>query len=271
MARKGAGLHGRVSRLRYPPPVKKTLLLTLLACTLGTASARDLTAIKASGTLYVGTEPTYAPFTYTQGKKIVGFEAELAEALAKRLGLKVEWKPSAFDTLLIGLGQNRFDMVISSHGITPERQKAVDFAQPHYCSGGVILARANGPLTVAALQGKTVAVQLGTTYAQRAQKLPGLRSVKTYPTNADALQMLLSGRVDAFITDRFVALEGRKRFPQAGLKLGEMLFQEKIGIAVKKGNTPLRNALNQALTGMMKDGSYQKLSAKYFGEDIRCK
>ncbi|EYB68624.1 extracellular solute-binding protein [Deinococcus phoenicis] len=250
---------------------KTSVLLTLLACTLGTASARDFAAIKASGTLVVGTEPTYAPFTYTQGKKIVGFEAELAEALAKRMGLKVEWKPSAFDTLLIGLNQDRFDMVIASHGITPERQKAVDFARPHYCSGGVILAPANGPLTVAALKGKTVAVQLGTTYAERAQSLPGLGSVKTYPNNAAALQMLLSKRVDAFITDRFVAIEGRKKFPQAKLKLGEMLFQEKIGIAVKKGNTTVTAAINTALGKMLADGSYKKLSEKYFGEDIRCK
>ncbi len=260
--------------MRYNPRLMHKYALAsliLLSGALGTASARDLAAIKASGVLYVGTEPTYAPFTYTQGKKIVGFEAELAEAIARELGVKVEWRPSGFDTLLIGLDRDRFDLVISSHGITPERQKAVDFATPHYCSGGVVLAKSNGPLTVAALKGKAVGVQLGTTYAQRAQKLPGLGSVKTYPTNADALQMLLNGRVNAFVTDRFVALEARKKFPQANLKLGEMLFQEKIGIAVKKGNTPLRNAVNAALRDVMADGTYKKISTKYFGEDIRCK
>lgn len=70
-----------------------------------------------------------------EGKKLTGFEVTLAEALAKELGLKVEWTTQPFDNLLIGLQQDRYDFVIASHGITPQRAKAVDFSNPHYCTG----------------------------------------------------------------------------------------------------------------------------------------
>lgn len=251
--------------------LKSLYPLVLAAFAFGaSASARDLASIKKAGTLIVATEPTYPPFTYTQGKNIVGFEAELAELLAKQLGVKVQWKTSSFDTLLIGLGQGRYDMVIASHGITPERQKAVDFANPHYCSGGVVLSKTGGPKTVAELKGKKVAVQLGTTYATRARSLPGLGSVQTYPNNTDALQALMAGRTEAFITDRFVALEARKK-TGGKVQVGQLIFQEKIGIALQKGNKTLVAGINEALKKVQSDGSYKKLSEKYFGEDIRCK
>ena len=245
--------------------------LVLAALALGaSASARDLASIKKAGTLVVATEPTYPPFTYTQGKNIVGFEAELAELLAKQLGVKVEWKTSSFDTLLIGLGQGRYDMVIASHGITPERQKAVDFSSPHYCSGGVLVSKSGGPKTLTDMKGKKLAVQLGTTYATRARSLPGLGSVQTYPNNTDALQALMAGRTDAYLTDRFVALEARKKMG-GKLQIGSLVFQEKIGIAIQKGNKTLLAGVNSALKKVQADGSYQKLSEKYFGEDIRCR
>ena len=251
--------------------LKSVHTVVLAALALGaSASARDLASIKKAGTLIVATEPTYPPFTYTQGKNIVGFEAELAELLAKQLGVKVQWKTSSFDTLLIGLGQGRYDMVIASHGITPERQKAVDFASPHYCSGGVVLSKTGGPKTVADLKGKKVAVQLGTTYATRARSLPGLGGIQTYPNNTDALQALMAGRTEAFITDRFVALEARKK-TGGKVQVGQLIFQEKIGIALQKGNKTLVAGINEALKKVQSDSSYKKLSEKYFGEDIRCK
>lgn len=245
------------------------LALSVLALS-APASARDLATIKKSGKLIVATDPSYPPFTYTTGKQVTGFEAELAEQLAKTLGVKVEWKTSGFDSLLIGLGQGRYDMVIASHGITPERQKAVDFSAPHYCSGGVVVSREGGPKTVADLKGKKVAVQLGTTYANRVKALGGIGKIQTYPTNNDAMQTLIAGRNDAFVTDRFVGLEARKKMG-GKLQIGEMLFQEKIGIAVQKGNKTLLSAVNVSLKKSQSDGSYAKLSKKYFGEDIRCR
>ena len=142
--------------------MKKMLLsLTALALLGSTAQARTWADIQKSGTIKIATEGAFPPFNLMKGKTPTGFEVELAEVLAKQLGLKVQWTIQPFDSLLIGLNQDRYDFVIASHGITPERQKAVDFSNPHYCTGGAIVTRPGGPLTAKALSGKSVAVQVG--------------------------------------------------------------------------------------------------------------
>jgi len=248
--------------------MKKTLLLAALLLVTG-ASARTLEQIKAAGTVKIGTEGAFKPFNYFEGKKLTGFEVELGEAIAKQMGVKFEWVPQSFDSLLIGLNQSRFDFVIASHGITAERQKAVDFTNPHYCTGGAIGYLEGGPKTVADLKGKKVGVQVGTTYLENVKKLSGIGEVKTYPKDTDAQQALLSKRVDAWVGDKFGVFDASKAQPQ--IKLGDLVFQEKIGMAVQKGNTTLTAALNDALKKVQADGTYAKLSTKYFGSDIRCK
>lgn len=248
--------------------MKKVLLLAALLVITG-ATARTLEQVKTAGTVKIGTEGAFKPFNYFEGKKLTGFEVELGEALAKQMGVKFEWIPQSFDSLLIGLNQNRFDFVIASHGITPERLKAVDFSKPHYCTGGAIGYLAGGPKSVADLQGKRIGVQVGTTYLENVNKLRTVREVKTYPKDTDAQQALLSKRVDAWVGDKFGVLEASKAQPL--IKVGDLVFEEKIAMAVKKGNTSLTAALNTALKKVQADGTYAKLSAKYFGTDVRCK
>ncbi len=137
----------------------------------GSSQAREWDAIKSSGTIVAATEGGFQPFNYYDGPKLTGFEVELAKAIAKKLGLKLEWKVVPFDAQLAALKQDRFDFAIASHGYTEERAKSVDFAHPHYCTGGQIAAYKDGPLTVAALNGKTVGVQLATSYADAARKI----------------------------------------------------------------------------------------------------
>lgn len=205
-----------------------------------------------------------------KGKEPSGFEVELANALAKQLGLKVQWVIQPFDNLLIGLGQDRYDFVIASHGITPERQKAVDFTNPHYCTGGAVVTKPGGPMNAAALKGKTVAVQVGTTYLENVRKVPGVKDVKTFPKDTDAQAALMAGRVDAWVGDKFTGLDLVKA-QKGKVVQGSLLFNEKIGMAVKKGNASLLKELNAALAKAMSDGTYAKLSGKYFGTDVRCK
>jgi polar amino acid transport system substrate-binding protein len=142
--------------------------------------AREWDAIKQSGTLIAATEGGFQPFNYYDGPKLTGFEVDLAEAIAKKLGLKLEWRVVPFDGQIAALKQDRFDFAIASHGYTAERAKSVDFANPHYCTGGQIAAHKDGPLTVAALDGKTVGVQLATSYADAAKKVKGIKTIKTY-------------------------------------------------------------------------------------------
>ncbi len=166
--------------------------------------------------------------------------------------------------------QDRWDLVIASHGITDERAKAVTFTEPHYCSGGMIIAMDPAIRTAKDLAGKVVAVQTGTSYLENVQKVSAIKEMKNFPTDVDARSALNSKRVDAWVTDRFVAKAVVEKNPNAGFKLGDMLFIERIAAAVAKGNQSLAQGWSKALAETMADGSYTQLSKKYFNEDVRC-
>jgi polar amino acid transport system substrate-binding protein len=250
-------------------PVK--VLVLAMALLVGRAEARTLEEIKKDGKIVVATEGAFPPFNFYKGSTLTGLEVDVAEALAKKLGVQVEWKALSFDALLAGLEQDRWDLVIASFAITPERSKAVTFTDPHYCSGGVIVAKNAAIKTADDLKGKVVSVQTGTTYLENVQKLPGIKTVKNFPKDTDARSALVAGRVDAWVTDRFVAKEAVEAAPDAGLKIGGFVFVEKIASAVKKGNTSLEQAVNAALKELMADGTYEAISKKYLNEDVRCR
>jgi polar amino acid transport system substrate-binding protein len=241
------------------------------AAWLNPVQARTLEEIKADGKIIIASEGAYAPFNYFQGSKLTGFEIELGDAVAAKMGLKVEWKALSFDALLTGLRQDRWDMVIASFGITEERAKAVTFANPHYCSGGMIVSKDPAIRTAENLAGKTVAVQTGTTYFENIKKVPGIKEVRNLPLDTDARAALQNGRVDVWVSDKFVVKAALDANPGGALKMGELVFVEKIATAFKKGNSSLAAAYNKALADMMADGSYKTISEKYFKEDIRCK
>jgi polar amino acid transport system substrate-binding protein len=251
------------------------MLSRLCALTLAfaatTASARTFEEIKADGKIVVATEGAFPPFNFFQGPKLSGFEIDLAEALAKKMGVTIEWRALSFDALLAGLRQDRWDLVIASFGITPERSKAVTFTDPHYCSGGIIVAKDPAIKAVKDLGGKTIAVQTGTTYLENVKKLPGLGEVKNFPKDTDARAALMAGRVQAWVTDRFVAKGALDADPTAGLHMGDYVFVEKIACAVKKGNTSLEQAVDKALAEVLADGTYEAISRKWMKEDIRCR
>jgi polar amino acid transport system substrate-binding protein len=234
------------------------------------AQARSIEDIRKSGTIIIASEGKFAPFNFVEGGKLAGFEIDIANEVAKRMGVKPEWKTMGFDGLLVGLAQDRWDMVIASHGITEERSKAVTFAAPHYCTGGVIISKDGKIKTAADLAGKVVAVQTGTTYYDNVKKLP-VKDVRNFPQDASARAALESGHVDAWVTDKFVAKASLAATPGTSLKMGDFLFVERDAAAVAKGNTGLVNEIDKALAAMQADGTYAQISKKYFGEDIRCK
>jgi polar amino acid transport system substrate-binding protein len=242
-----------------------------LAGVAAVTQARPLDEIKKDGTIRIATEGAFSPFNYFQGAKLTGFEIELTEAIAGKMGLKIDWKALGFDALLAGLRQDRWDLVIASHGITEERSKAVTFAEPHYCSGGMVVAKDAAIKGAKDLAGRTVSVQTGTTYLDNVKKVAGVKEVKNFPSDNDARSALVTGRVDAWVTDRFVALNSLAANPGAGMKIGDFLFVERIAAAVGKGNDGLAAEWNKALAAVLADGSYQKISTKWFNEDIRCK
>lgn len=246
------------------------MTLVALAAAVGTANARSLEAIRKSGKIVIATEGQFAPFNFFQGTRLAGFEVEVAELVARKLGLAVEWKAISFDALLVGLRQDRWDLVIASHGITEERAKAVSFAQPHYCSGGVVVSLDPAIRGAKDLSGRTISVQTGSTYLEQVNKLAPAKAVKNFPQDTDARSALVARRVDAWVTDKFVAKKAIDASPSTGMKLGEFIFVERIAAAAAKGNDGLVDAYNRALAEAMKDGSYAAVSKKYFNEDVRC-
>jgi polar amino acid transport system substrate-binding protein len=238
---------------------------------IGTAHARPLDAIRKSGTILIATEGKFPPFNFMQGQKPAGFEMDIAEAVAKKMGLKIEWKILGFDALLVGLSQDRFDEVIASHGITEERSKAVLFANPHYCTGGVVVAKDPKINSGKDLADKVVAVQVGTTYLDNVKKLPGVKEVKSFTQDNDARAALQTGHVDAWVSDKFVAKASLDATPGSGLHLGDFIFVERVAAAVGHDNAPLAAEINKALAAIQADGTYAAISQKWFHEDIRCK
>jgi len=237
----------------------------------GPSEAREWNVIKQSGTLVAATEGGFQPFNYYDGPKLTGFEVDLAEAIAKKLGLKLEWRVVPFDGQIAALKQDRFDFAIASHGYTEERAKSVDFANPHYCTGGQIAAHKDGPLTVVALNGKTVGVQLATSYADAAKKVKGIKTIKTYKGDPEAFAALRANKVDAWISDKFTVKATLDKNPDAGITGGELVFVERVSMILRKNNKELADKLNQALADVMKDGTYKALSEKYFKEDVSCR
>ncbi|MQY50949.1 amino acid ABC transporter substrate-binding protein [Rhodocyclus tenuis] len=242
--------------------------IAALGC--GTAQARDWSVIKDSGTIIAATEGAFYPFNYFEGPKLTGFEVEVAEAVAKKLGLKLEWRVVAFDAQLAAIRQDRFDFAIASHGYTAERAKSVDFANPHYCTGGQIAAHKDGPLTVQALKGKTVGVQLATSYADNAKKIGDIGELKTYKADPEVFSALKAKKIDAWISDKWVIKGTLDKNPDSGIVAGEQVFVERVSMILRKNNKELMDQLNHGLAEIMKDGTYAALSQKYFKTDASC-
>ena len=236
--------------------------------------ARDWNAIKTSGTLLAATEGASPPFTYHEGNNLTGYEVEVAEALAKKLNLKISWSEIPFDTLISAVSKNRFDFAISSHSYTEARAQLVDFASPHYCTSAQIVAPKNGALTVAALKNKSVGALQGSSYATLANKIPETKAVKLYKTKDASLLALsadASDPADAVISNQFSIEMFLKKSPNADLTVGETLLIERISLIMPKGNKEVMDKINQALADLTKDGTLKRLSEKYLKRDITCR
>lgn len=236
------------------------------------AQARPLSVVKSSGTLQMLTPADFEPFNYKDGETLRGFEVELGDALAAQMGLKPVWTVRPFQRLLSDVNKESqsFDLVIASHAITSTRLKEADFSGPHYCTGGAIVTRPGGPTTAKQLERRTVSSNLGTTYHGFVKKLTFPITSLPVPNDPAAVEAVSRGQADAAITDRLFALAYLKANPTLKLQVSPLLWKESVGIAVTKGNKELKEAVNVALATLIKNGTYTKISQKYFGQDISC-
>ena len=250
---------------------KGLIVAASLLATAAQAQAQDLLdAVKGRGTLRVALEGTYPPFNFRENDKLVGFEVELANALAAKLGVKAEFTTSEWSAILAGLQAGKYDVVINQVTITDKRKEAFDFSNPYTFSSPQIIVRrneANPPSSLQALKGKKLGVGQGTNFAELARAAGGI-DVRTYPGAQEYLQDLATGRIDAALNDSLLIpyLVKKTRLP---VKPGATLpGTEQAGIPFAKGNPKFKAALNQALESMKADGSFAKISQKWFDRDV---
>jgi len=258
--------------------LRRHFLLGSLALVLGlgfnaSSFAADLLdEIKARGAIKVGLEGTYPPFNYQDASgKLTGFEVELAEALARELGVKVEFQPTKWDGILAALESKRLDVVINQVTISDERRKKYDFSTPYTISGIQALTRkADGDSITSAqdLAGKKVGVGLGTNYEQWLKDNVPQADIRTYDDDPTKFQDLNVGRIDAILVDRLAAFEMVDKTGGRLAVAGEAFSRQEAGIALRKGNPALLAAIDQALGKLRDDGTLSKLSEKWFQADV---
>lgn len=246
--------------------------LALAAFVNQAQAGEQLQHVKEAGVINVGLEGTYPPFSYVDDSgKLTGFEVELAEALAKQLGVKAKVQPTKWDGILAALESKRLDVVINQVTISDERKKKYDFSVPYTVSGIQALTRKADANTIAKpadLSGKKVGVGLGTNYEQWVKaNVPGA-DVRTYEDDPTKFQDLMNKRIDAILVDRLAALDTVKKTGDRLAVAGEAFSRQASGIALRKGEPEMLKAIDEALADMRKDGSLAKLSQKWFGADV---
>lgn len=250
---------------------KGLVLAASLFAAASHAQAQDLLdTVKQRGTLRVALEGTYPPFNFRENGQLVGFEVDLAKALAAKMGVKAEFTTSEWSAILAGLQAGKYDVVINQVTITDKRKQAFDFSAPYTYSSPQIIVRkneANPPASLQALKGKKLGVGQGTNFAEMAKKVGGIE-MRTYPGAQEYLQDLAAGRIDAALNDSLLIpyLVKKTRLP---VKPGATLDGvEQAGIPFAKGNPKFKAALDQALESIKADGSFAKISNKWFDQDV---
>lgn len=250
---------------------KSALLVGILQLALATGAyaQSSLDAIKSAGVLKIGTEGTYAPFTYHDASgKLVGFDVEIGEAIAKKIGVQAEFVEGKWDGLIAGIDAKRYDVVINQVSVSPERQAKYDFSTPYITSKAVVLVKSDSAIaSFADLKGKKAAQSLTSNFGKLAQAA-GAELVATDGFN-QSVELVLSGRADATINDSISFLDFKKHKPDAPLKIAATQDNaDHAAVLLAKGQPELLAAINEALAAAQQDGTYLQISHKYFGADV---
>lgn len=237
------------------------------------AQADDLEKIKAAGEMKISMSGQYPPFNFVnEQNEVVGFDASIGKAIAERLGVKGTIVTTAWDGIIAGLLANKYDTIVGSMTITPEREKVVDFVGPYYHAGRAVFVNEESPVkSLEDLKGRTLGVTLGETHEKWAREQGGW-DIRTYKGLPELLLELKAGRVDAIVVDNIPVMVAIKetgdkirRLETPNIEGGSVA----IGIAIRKGTPELKAAMQKALDEMLADGSYEKISKEWIGADIR--
>ncbi len=244
-----------------------TLTLGLLAASAAAQPPSSLARVRAAGELRVGIDATYPPFGIAEGGDFSGFDVDIAQAIGKDLGVRIELINASFDGIFPALQNGRFDVVISAVTITAERQQTLLFSDPYIAAGQQVVAQKASPLgSLDDLSGRTVGVQINTTAQFSMEKRPGVTIAK-YNTIDLALLDLQNGRIDAVASDGPVLRYMIQRAFPTLKTVGPEYTDERFGIVLAKESDDLRRAVNAALWRIQDSGEYARINTKWFGPD----
>lgn len=256
--------------------ILSALLAVMLAAalfTLGVSAEEDLLQkIQTRGTIIVGLEGDWAPWSFVdENDELMGFDVEVARAIAEKLGVEAEIIPGEWDGLFAGMDAGRYDMVVNGVEVTPERTEKYDFADPYaYIRTALIVRGDNEDIkTFEDLKGKKTANSIASTYMNLAEDYGA--TCYGVDTLDETLTMVLQGRVDATLNAIVSYTDYLAQHPDANLKVVATTEDaSNVAIPMRKGDetASLLEAVNKAIAELHEEGVISELSIKYFGEDI---
>lgn len=215
------------------------------------------------GTLTMATNAYFPPYEYYDGKDIIGIDADIAKAIADKMGLELKIEDMEFDSIITAVSTGKADLGLAGMTVTPDRQKNVDFSDSYATGIQSVIVKEDSTITkIDDLKGKKIGVQLSTTGDIYATDAYGKDAVVQYNKGNDAVMALTQGQVDAVIIDN----EPAKSFVEAntGLKILDAEFaNEDYAACISKDNAGLTKAVNKALAELKADGTLQKIVDKY--------
>lgn len=215
------------------------------------------------GKLTMGTNAYFPPYEYYEGSAIVGIDAEIAKAVADKLGLELVIEDMEFDSIITAVQQGRIDMGLAGMTVTEDRLKNVNFSTSYATGVQVVIVPEDSSIkSVDDLVGKKIGVQLGTTGDIYASDDFGAENVDQYNKGNDAVMALTQGKVDCVIIDN----EPAKSYVAAnkGIKILETEYAvEDYAAAINKNNTALLEKVNKAIAELQADGTIDGIITKY--------
>lgn len=231
-----------------------------------------LDTVKERGKITVAMEGTWAPWTYVdESGTLTGFDVDVAAAVAKKLGVEVEYITGEWDGLLAGVQVGRYDIMVNGVGYTEDRAQAYTFSEPYAFNKTALVVRGdNEEITcLEDLNGKKTCNSANSTYQLAAEEFGA--TVEDVETLDGTMEMVLSGRADATLNAEVSVFDYLSQQPDANIKIVDYLDDvEQVCIIMPKGeaSTTLQEAINQALKELRDDGTLANLSMKYFNGDI---
>ena len=249
------------------------LLALLMLLAAAAATAEDaLETIKNRGTLVVGMEGNWSPWTYHDEKtgELTGLEVDIANLIAEGLGVKADFQEAPWDALLAGVNAGRFDIICNGVGYTEERAQSYSYTTPYVYSNKVlVVAESNEDIkTVDDLKGKKTANSASSTYAALAEQYGA--TLVPVDTLGETMDMLVQGRVDATINAQVSIADYLKEHPEAKIKTVQVLAGDPVAYPLHIGEEyrTLVDAINEVLEQARQDGRLAEISMKYFGVDL---